>query len=328
MINKETIYLYILEKICNNEKQISKSVAETFGINQNTAHDFIKQLIDKNIILREKRDTYSIVNKETKFKLKSPLMDETFLFNEYVKPFLNSLNDNVVKIWEFTFTEMINNVIDHSQCKTLEITIIQNYLNTSLIIKDDGVGIFNKIKSYFNLPTINDAINELFKGKVTTNKDNHSGEGIFFSSQIMDTFYISSSNHIFTRSKLDNGMIRESNINKGTLVFMSLTNRSRKNLIDIFNMYSSIDEGFNITSIKLTNIFDDDPISRSQAKRLCQGLEKFNKIILDFEGINMIGQAFAHQLFVVFQNLYPNIKIQIKNTNENVLMMIKHVTEK
>ena len=53
---------------------------------------------------------------------------------------------------------------------------------------DYGVGIFKKIQDYFGYNSIDDAINELFKGKITTDTDNHSGEGIFFTSRLMDQF--------------------------------------------------------------------------------------------------------------------------------------------
>jgi len=40
-------------------------------------------------------------------------------------------------------------------------------------------------------------------------------------------------------------------------------------------------------------------VSRSQAKRLLMGLEKFNTIILDFKGVVSVGQAFVDQVFRV-----------------------------
>lgn len=47
--------------------------------------------------------------------------------------------------------------------------------NTTVFIQDDGIGIFEKIKDYFKMNTIDDAICELFKGKLTTDSRNHSG---------------------------------------------------------------------------------------------------------------------------------------------------------
>jgi hypothetical protein len=75
----------------------------------------------------------------------------------------------------------------------------------------------------------------------------------------------------------------------------------------------------------LKNIFDSAPISRSQAKRLCNRLEKFEEVILDFEGISWMGQGFAHQMFVVFKNAHPSITIKPINMNDSVENMYNHV---
>ena len=39
----------------------------------------------------------------------------------------------------------------------------------------------------------------------------------------------------------------------------------------------------------------------------------------------MIGQAFADEIFRVFKNKYPNIKIELINTNDAVKFMIERV---
>ena len=54
---------------------------------------------------------------------------------------------------------------------------------------------------------------------------------------------------------------------------------------------------------------DAAPVSRSQAKSVCNRLGKFEEAILDFDGIEWMGQGFAHQIFVVFQNAHPEISI-------------------
>ena len=71
--------------------------------------------------------------------------------------------------------------------------------------------IFEKIKKHFNLPSLDEALCELFKGKLTTDEANHSGEGIFFTSKMMDNFLISSSGKIFTSSKFDDDTIFDMN---------------------------------------------------------------------------------------------------------------------
>lgn len=64
-------------------------------------------------------------------------------------------------------------------------------------------------------------------------------------------------------------------------------------------------------------------MSRSQAKRLLIGLEKFKTIVLDFKGVKSVGWAFVDQVFRVFQNEYPDIEIHYVNISEEVESMIK-----
>jgi len=70
---------------------------------------------------------------------------------------------------------------------------------------------------------------------------------------------------------------------------------------------------------------NDNLVSRSQAKRLTAGLEKFKKVVLDFRNINLIGQGFADEVFRVFQNDHPDIEIIPTNAGEDVMRMIMHV---
>ena len=64
-------------------------------------------------------------------------------------------------------------------------------------------------------------------------------------------------------------------------------------------------------------------VSRSQARRILSGLEKFNSIMLDFEHVPTVGQAFADEIFRVFKNKHPKIQIDIENTNEAVRFMVE-----
>lgn len=79
------------------------------------------------------------------------------------------------------------------------------------------------------------------------------------------------------------------------------------------------------TKILVKNEFESTPISRSQAKQLCDGLEKFEEIILDFSDIAWMGQGFAHQIFVVFENAHSEIVIKPINMNIDVTKMYNHV---
>lgn len=45
----------------------------------------------------------------------------------------------------------------------------------------------------------------------------------------------------------------------------------------------------------------------------------------DFLDVEFMGQGFADEVFRVFQNKYPDIKLVPVNANETVRRMVKHV---
>ena len=327
---KKTIKKYILEKIAQGTKSISKTVADTFEINPSTVHAYLNELMEDRIIRKIKRDEYELVNHEYVYELKRSAGDldsDIYAYDLYLRGHIKDFEKNVQEIWSYTFSEMINNVMDHSMAENVRVIVNQNYMMTSAMILDDGVGIFRKIQDFFHLDSIDDAICELFKGKLTTDAENHSGEGIFFSSKLMDEFFILSSGKVFASNKYDDSRIvdMKSSGQEGTCVFMGLSNDSHKTAKEIFDAYADVDGGFVKTRIPLKNIFDSSPVSRSQAKRICNRLDKFEEVIVDFAEISWMGQGFAHQLFVVFAGSHPEIIITPINMNEDVTKMYNHV---
>ena len=326
---KQTIILYMLEKIAKKTPSVSKVVAETFNISTNTVHNYLNELVENKTIEKLKRGEYKLANvyHEYEFKRSSgDLERDTLPYDAYLKKLVSHLGENVQRIWSYGLSEMVNNVIDHSDAETMQMIIVQNYLNTIVWLVDDGVGIFEKIKNHFQLADLNEAICELFKGKLTTDAANHSGEGIFFTSKMMDSFLIASDGKIFTTSKFNDGKTVDLDTHgKGTCVLMSLSNFTHKTPKEIFDQYSDSDGSFSTTKIPLKNIFDAAPVSRSQAKRVCNRLEQFTEAILDFDGIEWMGQGFAHQIFVVFQNNHPEIALVPQNMSDSVKRMYDHV---
>ena len=327
---KRDIILYILNKIEQNNKSISKSVSENFSINQNTVHTYINELVNENIIRRIKRGTYELVTtkNEYSFNIKEEnIKSDVYIYSHYIEGFIKETGENVKKIWIYVLSEMLNNVLEHSEAENLRVTIEKNYLNTKVIFWDDGIGIFNKIKNYFDYDEIDEAVYELFKGKLTTDKKNHSGEGIFFSSRIMDKFVIVSSNKVFSSNKYDDNMFVNLLDDEfdGTCVLMELSNFSNKKMSDVFSAYTDEVGDFTKTSIPMKNMFDASPISRSQAKRVCDRLDNFKEVVFDFSDVEWMGQGFAHQVFVVFSNQNPKIKLIPINMNDDVKKMYNHV---
>lgn len=84
------------------------------------------------------------------------------------------------------------------------------------------------------------------------------------------------------------------------------------------------DYGFDktIVPVKLARIGEGTLVSRSEAKRLGARFEGFKTVSLDFAGIEEIGQAFADEIFRVFQNAHPAIELIAINTTTAVRQMI------
>lgn len=327
---KNSIKMYILEKISQQVKGVAGYVAGELGVSPNTVHSYLKELIEENIITKSKRGNYALVTQQQEYTLKrsrGELEQDTYAYDRYVHPLVCHLSDNVERIWNYGISEMVNNVIDHSGAETLYLFIEQNYLFTRVFLIDDGIGIFKKIKEHFFFSDLDEAVCELCKGKLTTDAEHHSGEGIFFTSKMMDSFLIMSDKKIFATTKYEDDRILElAGSIGGTCVGMTLSNFTNKTPSEIFDAYSDVNGGFFKTKIPLKNIFEKAPISRSQAKRICNRLEQFQEIVLDFEGIEWMGQGFAHQLFVLYAKAHPSVRIVPIHMCGDVKNMYDHVT--
>ena len=61
----------------------------------------------------------------------------------------------------------------------------------------------------------------------------------------------------------------------------------------------------------------------SQAKRVAHRFEHFKEVVLDFDGVAEIGQAFADELFRVFTGTHPDVRLRPINTSEAVAQMVR-----
>ena len=234
------------------------------------------------------------------------------------------LTKNVSGIVDYTFSEMLNNAIEHSKSLKIEIQVQRTASEVVFDVRDWGIGIFNNIKKKKKLKNEFEAIQDLLKGKQTTRPKEHTGEGIFFTSKAGDILVIQSSRKkLIFNNILDDIFIKDVKKTVGTKINFRISLKSKKNLNGVFRKYS--DKAFSFakteTRVSLYKI-DTDFISRSQARRIVAGLDKFKKIVLDFRGVDTVGQAFADEIFRVWQNRHSDIEIKHVNVNENISFMI------
>jgi anti-sigma regulatory factor (Ser/Thr protein kinase) len=254
-------------------------------------------------------------------------MTEDAVWRNDFAPLLGKLPENVWHIWHYGFTEMFNNVLDHSGATRVSISLVKTAAATTVEIFDNGIGIFKKIQAALGLLDERHAVLELAKGKLTTDPANHSGEGIFFSSRMFDEFDILSGevyfSHEFDRN--EDWILQSGAAQGGTLVRMTLHNHTARTTKKVFDKFTSDDDyGFTktVVPVKLMRYGDDNLVSRSQARRLLARFDRFKVVMLDFSGVASIGQAFADEVFRVFRNKHPNVELVPIRASSEVKRMI------
>ena len=100
------------------------------------------------------------------------------MWRELVLPLLRDVPENVRDICAYGFTEIVNNVRDHSESPDVLIGAELSASRITMTVIDHGVGIFNKIMRLCDLEDERHAVLELTKGKLTTDPERHTGEGI------------------------------------------------------------------------------------------------------------------------------------------------------
>lgn len=339
-MNTQEKILMFLE---NKKNATGQNLRNFLGISRQAINKHLKEMIETGLVLKKgktKKAFYSLqdgkksipiaklINKN--YSLQGLEEDRVFRDLALILQLKKNLSRQTFEIIQYAFTEILNNAIEHSNSKTGNVKLIINQYDLQFRIRDFGIGIFCSILKKFKLPDENAAIMELLKGKTTTMKQKHTGEGIFFTSKIADTLSLRSHkfNLIFDNRKRDI-FIEKKAFQKGTQVNFVISKQSRRRLDKIFLSFApeEFDYKFDRTVVMI-KLLSQEYISRSEAKRLLSGLDKkFKEITLDFKGVKSIGQGFADEVFRIFRKKHPEIIIRSENTSLPVKLMIDHVVD-
>ena len=94
-------------------------------------------------------------------------------------------------------------------------------------------------------------------------------------------------------------------------------------------MYTDIDEGFIRTRILVKEAcLSEEPVARSQAQRICNRLDEFKEVILDFNRVEVMGQGFADEIFprmYAFPEIYF---IKLKQLFGRFLCIVRSIFKK
>jgi anti-sigma regulatory factor (Ser/Thr protein kinase)/predicted transcriptional regulator len=332
----------------------SREIAEEFNISRQYASRLLSDLVGSGKLVRIGATTqamyakpeYAVKHTEIlplkitrSFKNKNLEEHQVLDKIEADFPIILRQKENIRSILNYAFSEMLNNAIEHSQSQRISVEVCVKEGNLIFIIDDYGVGVFKNIMKKKRLKSEVEAIQDLLKGKTTTMPTSHSGQGIFFTSKAADEFILDSYGYrlVVVNNKVRDIFLQEikgrGKAKRGTKVVFKIAINSPRHLIKVFEAFSNIDEesnfGFDKTEIKV-RLFSRGGVnvSRSQARRVLVGLDKFRMVVFDFDKVPMIGQAFADEIFRVFHNKYPYIKLEAINMSEAVKFMIDRVEGK
>jgi anti-sigma regulatory factor (Ser/Thr protein kinase) len=328
-----TIQRFIVRNVESHPRDIVRTTAENFGMTERAVSTHVNRLCSGNIlvasgtttdrehrlaILEDWRKTYEVV----------PNLSEDTAWED-AAPVIGSLPESLLSIWNGGFTEMFNNAVDHSAGTLISVHIRRTAINTELALYDDGVGIFKKIQLAFNLDDERHAILQLSKGKLTTDPKKHSGLGIFFTSRMFDSFDILSGGLFFTHesNSQSDWLMQRDHFKNGTGVWMKIDNESTRTAQEIYNQYAGPEHDYafakTVVPVRLAQYSGDRLVSRSQAKMVLAGLEKFAIVHFNFKDVETIGQSFADEIFRVFAKEHPEMQIESIGANAQVEQMIR-----
>jgi anti-sigma regulatory factor (Ser/Thr protein kinase) len=225
----------------------------------------------------------------------------------------------------YAFTEMLNNAIDHSGSERVTISWWVDAGQWAFEVRDYGVGAFPKLREGLGLASDFEAVQELSKGKRTTDRPHHTGEGIFFTSKAVDLFRLTSSGVRWTVDNLRRdvalGVVPP---NEGTSVVCQIDPQTDRSLADIFREFTK-DHAF-VRTRPVVKLFQVGTtfVSRSEARRLLDGLEgDFDTVEVDFSGVTDVGQGFVDELLRVWPQAHPDKAVIPTSMNPAVRFMIQ-----
>jgi anti-sigma regulatory factor (Ser/Thr protein kinase) len=330
---------FVLRNVAAHPTDITAMAMGEFGLSRTAIVRYLRRLVDDGLLIAEgttsaRRYALAKLFDETFSVRLTKGVSEDAAWRFRILPHIGDIPQNIKDICQYGFTEMLNNAIDHSASVDAIISCEITYMTIDILVADHGVGIFEKVQKDFQLPDARSALLELSKGRLTSDAANHSGEGIFFTSRMFDEFAIRSGYLFYSRiRKSDSDWLIETDdkpkYEVGTAITLKISTDAAWTMREVFDRYQNDGVGFRKTHVpvKLGKYPGEQLVSRSQAKRVLARFDQFSEVLLDFQDVDQIGQAFADEIFRVFRNSHPEIEVYTIHANDQVRRTIRAVQE-
>jgi len=308
----------------------SSELGRRLGISRQAAHARLRGLVEAGRVVREgsaRATRYRLPRPERwerRFALDGLREDDVFRrMAAEVEP-VGRLTGDAAGLVAYVVTELVNNAIDHSSGREVRVSAKPRESLLAIEIEDDGVGAFAHVRERLGLPSDLAAIQEISKGRTTTDPQRHTGEGLFFASKAVELFRLESGGlaWLVDNRRGDMAVATVEPPRRGTLAAAEIDLANVRSLSALFKEYTE-DYEFAKTRIVI-RLFSIGVrfVSRSEARRLLHGLERFREVVLDFRGVEGVGQGFADEVFRVWGRAHPETSLLPVHVNEAVEFMV------
>lgn len=306
----------------------SGELAAALRISRQAAHAKLRRAVDEGLarpVGGGRSARYELVVPTFSYAVAGAAEDRIFADLESRVPAMKALDDATSRAVHYAATEMLNNAIDHSDASEVRARVEVREDAVVIDVVDDGVGAFERLRTARGLAGHVEAAADLTKGKVTTMPVRHSGEGIFFTSRVARRFELRANAHTLVVDNVrdDVAILAAPDATKGTHVRFEIARPPARKLVDVFAAYTEDHDFVRTRTVVRLFGLGRDFMSRSEARRLCAGLERFREVVFDFAGVAGVGQGFADEIFRVWANAHPAITLGTTGMNDDVRFFVE-----
>ncbi len=308
----------------------NRNVVGATGATRQAVHAQLHAMVDAGELVREgagRSVRYRSVHPRRRFRYRIAGLDESLVWEQVRAevPELQGLPEAADRALHTAVVELVDNAISHSRGRHVEVLFRRAHERLILEVIDDGEGIFDHLAHENELADGMEALRQLTKGKLTTMPDEHSGEGLFLLSKIADFFEVESGGLLWMiDNELDDVGVSSAHVRPGTRVLFEVDVRTGASLEAVFVQSS---EAFELARRRVVvKLFETGNrfLSRSEAKKLLEGVERFRNVVIDFKGVEAVGQGFVDEMFRVWTSRHPNTRLHPVNMVPPIAFIVEH----
>jgi anti-sigma regulatory factor (Ser/Thr protein kinase) len=308
----------------------NRNVVATTGATRQAVHAQLQRMVRDGELVRQgagRSVRYRGVHPRRRFRYQLDGLDEDRVWREVRNevPELDDLPEAAERALHTAVVELVDNAVAHSRGKRVEVSFRKAHDRLIVEVFDDGEGIFDHLAHENELDDSLEALRQLTKGRLTTLPREHTGEGLFLLSKIADFFEVESGGLLWmVDNEIDDVGIASAHVRPGTRVRFEVDVGTDTSLESVFAQSS---EAFELSRRRVVvKLFESGNrfLSRSEARKLLAGLGRFRNVVVDFRGVDAVGQGFVDEMFRVWPSRHHDTRLHPVNMVPPIAFLVEH----